>query len=194
MAQQELEAALRREGEKNAHALWRGVEVEAEQLRRETSQRLERQRQAAAVRRQTEIAALQDAALSAARKQAQHCRLKVEDALAQRLKALAQGLLEELASAGRAQLFLSLAAEIPVYPWQLAKVHRRDAAAARNVFPAAEISASEGISAGLEVQSADGRIRIINTLEKRLEHLWPELLPPLLKELRAKAGDDETFA
>ena len=194
MAQQELEAALCRNGENNAREIWQRVEAEAERLRSETAQALDRQRQSAAARRKVEIAALHEAALAAARKQAQSSRLTAESALAQRLKTLAEGMLEELALAGGSRLFQALAAEIPGYPWQRVKVHRRDEALARNAFPAAETLIAEGISAGLEVQSADGRIQIINTLEKRLEHLWPELLPELLKELRQMAGDDETVA
>ena len=193
MAQQELEAALRREGENQARAIWRSVEAEGERLHSETTQTLEHQRQAADTRRQMEIVALHEAALSAAHKQAQICRLTAENALAQRLKALAEGLLEELALAGGTKLFQALAAEIPAYPWQRITVHRRDEPAARNAFPTAEIQTAKTNSTGREVQSADGRIKIINTLEKRLKHLWPELMPGLLQELRQMAGDDETI-
>ena len=191
MGQQELEAALRRDGENQARAIWQSAEAEAEQLRHDTAQALNLQRESAAARREVEIAALHEAALARARKQAQNRRLTAENHLAQRLKNLATGLLEELSLAGGEQLFNDLAAELPAYPWQRIKVHRRDQALARTTFPAAEVLASEGISAGLEVQSDDGRIQIINTLEKRLEHLWSELLPELLKEFRQQAGDNE---
>ena len=191
MGQPELEAALRRDGENQARAIWQSVEAEAGQLRQETAQTLDLQRQSVAARREGEIAALHEAALAKARKQAQTSRLTAENRLAQRLKSLASGLLEELALAGGEKLFLALAAEIPAYPWQRVKVHRRDEPVARATFPTAEILAGEGISAGLEVQSEDGRIQVINTLEKRLEHLWAELLPELLIEFRQQAGDNE---
>lgn len=191
MGQQELEAALRRDGENQARAIWQSVEAEAGQLRHDTAQALKLQRESAAARREVESAALHEAALARARKQAQNRRLTAENRLAQRLKNLATGLLEELALAGGEQLFKDLAAEIPTYPWQRVKVHRRDQALARATFPTAEVLAGEGISAGLEVQSDDGRIQIINTLEKRLEHLWSELLPELLKEFRQQAGGNE---
>ncbi len=194
MGQRELEAALRRDGESKAAEIWRSVEAEAEQLRSEAAQSLERQRHAAHERRQRKIAALQDAALAAARKQAQHSRLAVEGALALRLRQQAEGLLEGLAAAGGAQLFQRLAAELPAFPWQQVRIHPRDEACAREVFPEAEVLPGKKISAGLEVLGDDGRIQIINTLEKRLEHLWPELLPELFKELRQMAGDDEAVA
>ena len=96
--------------------------------------------------------------------------------------------------AGGAQLFQALAEEIPDCHWQRIIVNPRDKAAAGVRFPAAEVLVDPGISGGLEVQSADDRIRIINSLEKRLEHLWPELLPDLFIEIRPLAGDDEPFA
>ena len=191
MAQRELEAALRRDGESKAREIWRSVEAEAECLRSAAAQTLDRQRQAAEEQRQIEINALHDAAFAVARKQAQHSRLAAESTLERRLKQLAEGLLDGLAFSGGAELFARLAAEIPAYPWRQLKIHPRDEIFARAAFPEAEILPSEGITAGLEVLSNDGRIQVINTLEKRLEHLWPELLPELLKELRQMAGDDE---
>lgn len=191
MGQRELEAALRRDAENQARVVWQRVEAEAEQLRSAATQALDRQRQAAAERRLSESAALRDEALATARKQAQHRRLAAEGELVGRLKLLAEGLLEGLAEAGGAELFARLAAEIPDYPWRQIKIHPRDEACAREAFPGAELLPGAGITAGLEVLSDDGRIQVINTLEKRLEHLWPELLPELLKELRQLAGDDE---
>jgi V/A-type H+-transporting ATPase subunit E len=34
----------------------------------------------------------------------------------------------------------------------------------------------------MEALADEGRIRVINTLEKRLERGWPELLPVLIEE------------
>lgn len=192
MGQQELEAALRCDGENKAREIWQEVEAKATQLRRENAQTLDLQRQSVAARRQVEISVQREALLSAARKQAQNRRLLAEAALALRLKRLAVGLLEEQASIGGEKLFQFLATELPDYPWQRIRVNHRDEALAQATFPTAEVLSGEGISAGLEVQSDDGRIQIINTLEKRLEHLWQELLPELLKEFRQRAGDNET--
>jgi len=193
MAQHELEAALQAEGEVEARQIWQRAEAEAAELRAETAQTLDLQRQAAANRRQVESAARHEALLSEARKRAQNCRLTAEDQMARRLKTLAETLLEDFALRGGAQLFQTLAEEIPDCHWQQIKVNPRDISAAEISFPTAEILADHGTSGGLEVQSADDRIRIINSLEKRLEHLWPELLPELFKEIRALAGDDESF-
>jgi vacuolar-type H+-ATPase subunit E/Vma4 len=192
MTQQELEAALRRDGENEAAEIWRKAEAEAEQLRQTTDQEIDRQRRRLAARRQVEITERRAEVLTAARRTAQNCRLRAEDALARRLHRLATGMLDKLALAGDKQLFRALSAEIPDYPWQLIKVRHSDQTLAHRSFPDAKIEVAAGISAGLEVQSADRRICIINTLECRFEHLWPELLPELFSELRQMAGDDET--
>lgn len=194
MAQHELEAALRRQGDDRAHKIWHSSETAAGQLRNEAAQIFAEQQRSAAERRRVQNSALREAALAAARKHAQNCRLQTEDELAERLMSLAQGLLEELACAGGSKLFQSLSAEIPAYPWQRITVNPRDQSAAGSAFPEAEIVTDPAISAGLEVQSADDEIQIINTLEKRLIHLWPQLQVELFKEIRPMAGDDESFA
>ena len=189
MAQQELEARLRREGEEEARIIWHAAESAAAQLRRDAALSIDLQRQATAVRLQADNSVLREALQSAARKQAQSCRLQAEETLSERLKVASQQLLKELAHAGGTALFQALAAEIPAYPWQQVRVNPRDDVAARNAFPTATIVTDKGISAGLEAESTDKRIRIINTLEKRLEHIWPELLPELFKEIRPMAGE-----
>ncbi|MDF1579891.1 MAG: V-type ATP synthase subunit E family protein [Desulfuromonadales bacterium] len=193
MAQQELENALRREGEDQARAIWQRIEMEASQLRDATRQNIEQQRQTAVARWQREANMVHEKALSVARRESRNCRLHAEDALAQRMKTLALELLFELAGAEGSTLFEALAVELPDHPWQQVRVHPRDQEQARKIFPAAEIMADEEISGGLEVVSADARIHICNTLGKRLEHLWPQLLSELMHELRQIAGDHESL-
>ena len=194
MGRRELEAALLRDGEDMARQIWQQAESVAARLREETGQLRARQRSSAGSRWQADSAALREETLTAARRQARQRRLAAESAVAARLQRLAEGLLAELALTGGEGLFLALAGEIPDHPWQQVKVNQRDRSSAKKRFSQAEIQSVEGISAGLEVLSEDGRIRILNSLEKRLEHLWPELLPELLKILRPLAGDDETVA
>ncbi len=190
MGQEELIAALRRDGETKARQIWREVEQQAERLRTETAQSLDRQQQVVQERRQKEASTLLEEALVLAHRRAQQCRLETENRLAQRLRNLAEGLLPELADTGGEQLFRQLSREIPNEPWQKVKVAPRDEPVARSCYPKAEITLQESISAGLEVVGDEGRISIINTLEKRLEHLWQHLLPDLLRDLRERAADE----
>ena len=50
---------------------------------------------------------------------------------------------------------------------------------------------TEQISGGLKVESPEGRVVIINSLDKRLEHLWPEILPEIMRELRQMKDGNE---
>jgi vacuolar-type H+-ATPase subunit E/Vma4 len=194
MGQQELEAALRREGEEKAREIWRTVESEAGRLRCETATVLDRQQQVGALRRNTEVFAVLETARSVARQKAQRSRLVSEDNLVKRLKLLAGQMLETLALLGGENLFSALVDEIPEYDWFQVRVHPRDLELASSRFPTAEIVTTERISGGLQVESLEGRIVIINSLEKRIEHLWPEILPVMLRELRQMKDVNDAVA
>lgn len=192
MGHQELEAALRRDGESKAREIWQIAEASAAQIRRETEELLQQLAESGAGRLALASAGLLEEALSTAQKQAMRDRLETEQRLAERLKALTKSRLPELALRGGTRLFHMLANEIPAADWHLIKVNERDAQAAKDRFPNAEVIVSESICGGLVVENAQATVIIINTLEKRLEHLWPELLPGLLAQLRTKGKGHET--
>lgn len=64
-----------------------------------------------------------------------------------------------------------------------AEVHPDDQGLARAALPQALIVGDRRITGGLAVKGQGGRMRVDNTLAKRLERAWPELLPKLLSEL-----------
>lgn len=192
MGQAELEAALRKDGDTKANNIWTVAEAEAEQLRCTIADTLNRETAAEQARCEAQIVALQVEKQATLERRIQRCRLDAEAALAERLFRLAVELLEGLAEIGGEQLFQALVAEIPTYDWMQVRVNQRDQAQAAENYPGAEIVPSAEISAGLEVQDGESRIRIINTLEKRCAHLWPELLPELMAELRQRTGENGT--
>lgn len=194
MAQQELEAALRREGEEKAREVWQAVEQMACDLREETDRKVAAVMEKSRLCQCAETLRLREDAKAVALHGARLCSLAAEDQLAERLKEMAQGLLQEMGDSEGDSLFMALADEIPAFDWRNVKVGNRDKVHAKMRFPDADIETSERISGGLEVQGADGRLVIINTLEKRLAHLWAELLPELMAELRQRIGDDEVAA
>lgn len=194
MGQSELEAALRRNGEDKARQIWADVEEQAAQLRTETAAKLNAESRVENARCEAQLLAVEATRRTDAEQRVQLSRLTAEAALEQRLRQLAQKLLKELAAAGGAALFHGLADEIPAHDWRHVKVNRRDQSPAAERFPQAEQTLVDDISAGFEVEAEGGQIRIVNTLEKRLAHLWPELIPELMKELRPLAGDDGNVA
>jgi len=79
-------------------------------------------------------------------------------------------------------VFSRLAAELPPIAWETLRVNPADAEVATRLFPRARIVPDSAICGGMEALAEEGRIRVINTLEKRLERVWPELLPALIEE------------
>jgi V/A-type H+-transporting ATPase subunit E len=118
-----------------------------------------------------------------AQRQASAIATRAEQELNSRLYALGKELLNGLHGKKRAELFTRLAEEFTAGDWQTIIVHPEDTSVARQLFPQAEIVIDEGISGGLVASSADGRITVINTLEKRLERLWPRLVPEILRDV-----------
>lgn len=163
-------------------------------MRSETAAELDRQRQAGEARLDTEVSVILETARSVARKKAQRSRLVAESNLADRLKLLAGQILETLALRGGGELFSALVDEIPEHDWCKVMVHPRDRELAKSRFPTAEIVTTERISGGLKVENLGGRIVIINSLEKRIEHLWPEIVPVMLREFRQMKDGNEVVA
>ncbi len=192
MGESELKKALQREGEAQVGTFWqqaeaivatRRKEIEAErlQLRTETDRKL-----------QAEASVLRNNVLFEAQTRAMGHRLHEEAALEERLLHLAHQILPELANDDRSALWQALCEELPATDWTALKVHPADHKLADRDFPVAEIERDETLGGGLIVTSADGTIRIDNSLSCRLMRVWPDLLPKLLSELRKQVNDDET--
>ena len=79
-------------------------------------------------------------------------------------------------------VFNALALELPPLSWTSVSVNPGDAAIARISFPGAEIIPDENISGGVDATTGENRVRVINTLEKRLERAWEDIIPDLIKE------------
>ena len=89
----------------------------------------------------------------------------------------------------RAEVFSRLVAELPPLSWEKVYVNPSDLALARDLFPDAEVVADGDISGGLEALAENGSIRVINTMEKRLERAWLTILPAIVQDIREMADD-----
>ena len=96
---------------------------------------------------------------------------------------LALRLLPRLRERDYPRIFSRLAAELPPIEWETVRVNPADAEIAGYLFPRARIVPDTAICGGMEALAEGGRIQVINTLEKRLERGWPELLPVLIEEV-----------
>ncbi|HEY7746913.1 MAG TPA: hypothetical protein VIA07_11295 [Desulfuromonadales bacterium] len=183
----ELLAALRREGERKAAAIRQAAEAEASRLREESAAGLAMLQAECRQQQEKATAAETGAILAEAERAARRVRLAAAENLTERLLALARRLLPGLRTRDYPAIFARLAGELPPAGWETVRVNPADADLAGALFPGARIETDAGICGGLEALTSGGRVQVVNTLEKRLERRWPELLPVLLREIDSDA-------
>jgi V/A-type H+/Na+-transporting ATPase subunit E len=185
----ELIESLRRAGNKKAGALWLEAEAEAARFRAELGRRTVRIREENERTRAGGADALMKAAVAGARARARVLRLDAEQAVSGRLFSAASGSLRRLCEKDGEKTFEKLARELPSLDWRVVRVNPGDAGYARKYFPDAELVTDANISGGMDAATEGDAIRVVNTLEKRLERAWPDLLPVLMKEVFQEAND-----
>jgi vacuolar-type H+-ATPase subunit E/Vma4 len=182
MASSELIERLHREADERARAIRKEAEEEAEGLRAESRRKTE----ALALRYQTEeAAAVSDKIMEKtmeAEAESRALQQAAVEVLAGRLRAAASSALSELRERDYEGTFRALTAELPPSDWKVVRVNPADEVLAEEVFPGAKVVVDSGITGGMEVASGDGRVRVVNTFDKRLERAWEEILPGLVAE------------
>ena len=182
MGSEHLLTALRKEGEKKVAVIRQEAAAEADRLKAETVARLARLGEKLFQEQARSIAVEEGAILAEGERTARRIWLATVENLAERLFNLAQGLLPSLRGKDYPEIFSLLVAELSPIEWETVQVNPDDAEIAAHHFPSARIVPDTSITGGMAVMAEGGRIEIINTLEKRLERGWPELLPVLIKE------------
>lgn len=183
MGYRELIEALRSEGEEKIRAVRQEAGAEAEALRTKTAGEIERIRAEHDRQQSKAVADLSGEALAEAAARARAIRLRAEQELSGRMVRLARASLAQLRDDRYAETFAALVRELPQHPWVVARVNPADVDMAKACFPGAEIVPDSTITGGLEVSDREGRVRVVNTFETRLERSWPEILPGLVREL-----------
>lgn len=187
MGRRELLEALRREGEQTMAAIAAKGAADEEELRNTAVTRREELRQ----EHEQQCARLCEerkrSLIAVALREAGLIRLRAEHAMALRLRRQADGCLARLCRDNRREFFAALAAELPNETWQTVRVSPGESAIAAVRFPGASVIADEAVSGGIAAATADSGLTVDNTLETRLERLWPELLPSVMAEVRRLA-------
>lgn len=184
MGRRELLEALQREGRERVAAITARRAEEEERLRAETATRRAEMQQEHAQQRELLCGGRKRLLLGKARRDAALLRLRAEHTLALRLHERARNSLAQLYGDDAERLLPLLAAELPPLPWQTIWTAAGDTSAAAALFPAATVIADPALTGGIKAALADNSLTIDNTLETRLEKLWPDLLPQLLADLR----------
>ena len=189
MTYEALITELRRQGEAEKQAIWRAVEAEAAAYRRNAEQRRASEQDAAEEERRLAAEARAREIRLAAEQEGRQRQGQAEIELAERLYHLARRVMPVLQDEVRGEMFVRLARELPARMWERVHVNPSDLAWAREFFPQAEVVADGDITGGVEALDREGGLRVINTLEKRLERGWPLILPGIFAELRSLADD-----
>ncbi len=182
MGCKELIESLRAAGNGKIRALRAETEKEADRIRAEAAGRITALRESHVRDRSLAADGHAERALAEANAEARRIRLRTERAMAERLHALARAALPNLRNVGYADMFASFARELPAFSWKTVRVNPEDIALARTHFPGAEVEPDPGITGGFVVLSAGGEAQVVNTLERRLDSLWEEMLPEIMRE------------
>ena len=175
--------ALRRKATEDVEAVWQKARADAETHRAGQERATEERRTRAVQELSAKAADFARAATAEAERTARKTRAAAKAALADRLYRLAGEGLSDFRNSHYPDLFAALAAELPSRKWQRVTVNPADQSQAKKLFPQTEVVCDPAIAGGMDVETEEGRVRISNTLEARLEAAWPELLPGLMKEI-----------
>ncbi len=189
MSCRELIESLRKAADERVLSLRLEAEKESGTAKADIARRLQEQRDEAGRKREQAHREAIAAALSAANNRAREVRLRAEQALSARLKEAASAALAELRRDGYEDAFSRLARELPALSWKTVRVNPGDVRLAGKYFSGAAIEPDAAITGGMDVSAGDGTVRIINTLDKRLERAWGDMLPLLIQDVYHEVGD-----
>ncbi len=183
MGRAELTLALKQKGESEARAIWTQAEAEAERYRQQKEQEAAGKRQHCS--RQAEESSLEECRHVEWRvaKRVRRIRLQALQEIALRLEEIARAELPEFVAERRALLLSEAAASLPAAEWAQVTVHPHDVPQARKLFPGKRIATDDAITAGLIVATEAEAVRVDDSLLRRLERIWPELVGRMLAEL-----------
>ena len=189
MSCKELIESLRKAADERVRVLWREAERRAEDARAEYVLKLARLREESDRSRAGGNSDLTSAALAEANNKARMLRLSGEQEICQRLLKAAVDALPLLRDSHYEKTFAKMVRELPSLPWKSVRVNPRDAALAQKHFKGAEIVSDAAITGGMDASTEEDSIRIVNTLEKRLERAWNDMLSDLVREVRSEISD-----
>lgn len=174
---------LRATGEERVRAIWRQAQAEAQDYQQEQEAVLAEKRAQCQLQGRQALLEFGRALMVTAEEKAWLRQSEAEAQLAERLYQLAQKELPWLREQCGSRLLAAWVKDLPQVEWSRLRVSESEVALASSLFPEAEVTGDRSISGGFVATSKDGRITVVNTLEKRLERAWPRILPELFRAL-----------
>jgi V/A-type H+-transporting ATPase subunit E len=163
----ELIDSLKKNGQKQIDDIWQAAESEAEILRKQIAE---------AIADITKIHA--DKLASACQKSMRAIFSETEVKTRQKKLFAYQNLDQALRNAALKQL-----PSLRQQKYEKIFVNPDDLQMAAKFFTANSLQPDSAISGGVLAETANGRIVVDNTFEKRLERKWPQILPQIIAEL-----------
>jgi len=181
MNYEELLESLWQESEKKIGAMIRETDEEEARIEQDVMQTLSRIRDEGQQHCVSTWAKRTEEILTEAEKSARMMSIETNLMLAERLYKISRSSLSSLRNGRYEEIFRQMAAELPPLPWKSVRVNPADTGISGECFPGAETITDELITGGMDVTTGDGKIRVVNTFEKRLERAWEDIAPDLLK-------------
>ena len=183
MGLEELLNSLRKNEQTQIEDIWQQARNEADSIRRQTAEAISRiseehAEQLAAACQKSVRTIFAESQIKAREK-----RLLAYLDLDKALRAAAEKQLPLIQENNREDLFELLVGELPHAQWEKIAVSPTDLELATKFFDKNIIYADTNISGGLLAFCGDGKIVIDNTLEKRLERKWSQILPELIRRI-----------
>jgi vacuolar-type H+-ATPase subunit E/Vma4 len=192
MGCKELIESLRRARDEKIISIWNEAEGEADKVQAEISRKVEQVRADFEREKSSAVGEKVVRALSDANSTSRTRRLVAEREVSDRLFLLATASLTTLRNSGYHEVFKAMIRELPSLPWKTVRVNPDDAALAKEYFPGSEIIRDSGITGGVDAMIESGKVRVVNTFEKRLERIWDDILPGMLKDVYEELSKQRT--
>ena len=179
---EELIDSLWKEAEKKISAITRETGEEEIRIAGEALLRISRLREDGQLRCSSAAIKRSEETLSEAEKKARLINIQEDLRLSERLYRISRASLRMLRDKDYQGSFRLMAGELTPRDWKTVWVNPEDAGLAQEHFPEAGIVTDDSISGGMDVMTDNGKVRVINTFEKRLERAWADILPHIMKE------------
>lgn len=183
MGLNELIDSLKKNGQKQIDDIWQAAESEAEILRKQIAEAIADITKIHADKLASACQKSMRAIFSETEVKTRQKKLFAYQNLDQALRNAALKQLPSLRHQKYEKIFAMLVAELPEREWEKIVVHPDDLQMAAKFFTANSLQPDSAISGGVLAETANGRIVVDNTFEKRLERKWPQILPQIIAEL-----------
>lgn len=186
MGLDELINTLKRNEQKQIGDIWQAAKSEAETIRTQVDEAIADITKIHAEQLASACQKSRRAIFSETEVKTREKKLFAYQALDQALRKAALKQFVSLRKQNYEKVFANLVSELPERQWEKIVVNPVDLELAAKFFNANSIQPDPEVSGGLVAVTANGRIIVDNTFEKRLERKWLHILPQVIAELEKR--------